>query len=92
MTTKRKKHLHKYQRVNIGSKTKPYLVYRCMKPGCTHYITPKLALNRACECNRCGKIMVLTKEALTLVKPHCAGCVERKDSDRLSALVEGLEI
>lgn len=91
MTKKKKKCLHKYQRVNIGNKTKPYLVYRCTRPGCAHYIQMTLALGMACECNRCGKIMVLTKESLTLAKPHCAGCVERKDSDRLSAL-EGLEL
>ena len=82
-------HLHRYKKVNIGSTGKEYLVYRCMKPACSHYIRMELAEGKLCECNRCGEPMIITKDTLThsnggkpMARPHCQGCVKsRKQSD-----------
>jgi len=85
MTKKMANHLHQYMRVTLG---KDYVVFRCMKPGCTHYIDIKLAPNRLCECNRCGEPMVLGKYAMSLVRPHCDNCIEKKDSADINKLGE----
>ncbi len=82
-------HLHKYQRTTLGSKK--FLIYRCMIPGCTHYVDAKLILNRICECWRCSNAMVINKYASQLAKPHCDDCIEKQRSDRINKLGEMFE-
>ena len=77
MSKRKFDHLHKYKRFNIGASGKEYLVFRCMMPGCTHYVPVEQALGRPCVCNRCNEPMILNKESVKLSKPHCANCVER---------------
>lgn len=92
-------HLHKYKKVNIARKRnkEPFLVYKCQVPTCTHYIPLNLAEGKVCECNRCGGIMVITKETLTrsnggaMSLPHCNDCIKRKNATEISALAGFLD-
>lgn len=76
-------HLHKYKRVNLtrDPAKKEYLVFRCTKPLCSHYVPVTLALGKLCECNRCGDAMVIDKVSVGLALPHCPACTKRKQSN-----------
>lgn len=93
-------HLHKYKKVNL-SETGVYLVYKCVKPACTHYIALKLAEGQLCECNRCGEPMIITKAVLThsgnkpMARPHCPDCIKRrneKDVEAIAAFIAGNKV
>lgn len=84
-------HLHKYKKTDIGSNDKEYLVFRCLKPACSHYIPVKVAEGKLCECNRCHNPMILTKKAMILTLPHCPNCTKKKkDVDDISKIAEFL--
>lgn len=73
------KHLHKYKRTNLSTdKLKPYIVFKCIEPYCTHYMKDKLVEGKLCLCNRCDKPMIMDKVAMTMAKPHCADCTKSK--------------
>ena len=87
--SKKSNHIHRYHRRKQGNRG--HQIYKCVVPGCTHYIDTKMADGRICECNRCGKPFVLDKRACKLAKPHCLECVRtneaaKKIEDRLKAL------
>lgn len=69
-------HIHRYERVNLGKKG--FTVFRCIKPDCSHYIRKELASGKSCECNRCGRVMSLDNFSMSLVRPHCVACTDRK--------------
>jgi hypothetical protein len=76
------KHIHQYKRRDIGAKGKPYLVYACNLPLCSHYLHASLLENKFSLCYRCDKPFLLNKENLKLAFPHCDTCThERKDDD-----------
>lgn len=66
--------LHRYIRVNIGRK-RDYIIFRCMNSKCSHYVPKDRAYGKECECNRCGKMMLLDARAMQLEKPHCVNCI-----------------
>lgn len=87
MSKRKYNHLHKYKKVMRGKQT----VFKCMQPGCPHFIDYNLAENALCACNRCDESMILTRVKMQLVKPHCDNCVKRKDPvkvDRINKLAE----
>lgn len=86
-----KKHIHKLKRVNIGTKDKQYLVYRCTIIHCTAYFPPKLIEGKIVLCNRCNNPMVMNKLALELARPHCQDCVERKNKTVIEDIGQYLE-
>ena len=78
-------HIHRYRKVNLARKgNDPYVVYKCVKPTCSHYVPIELAEGKLCECDRCGEPMVINKQVLVgsagkpMTKPHCSNCVQRK--------------
>jgi len=86
-------HLHKYKKVDIARKgDKEFLVYKCMKPACSHYIRMDLVEGKECECNRCGELMFITKETLVhsggkpMARPHCNNCVKRRKVPEIDAI------
>lgn len=89
-------HIHRYKKVDIGSNGKEFLVYKCMKPACSHYIPMKLAENKMCECNKCGELMIITKATLRhssgkpMAKPHCGNCIKRKRDKDVEAIADFL--
>lgn len=74
MSKKKVEHVHKYLLIKVGSYTKPerWEVYKCMLPGCNHYIPKPLALGRQCICWACGETFQIKKHRM-LRKPTC-GC------------------
>lgn len=90
-------HLHKYKKINLSKTDKEYLVYRCQKPMCSHYIPIKLAAGKMCECNRCGEPMILDKTQLTgsggypMTNPHCIECKGSKKTNELAKIAKFLE-
>lgn len=99
MASKVANHLHRYKKINLSRKKgEEYLVYKCMKPACSHYLPMNLAEGKLCECNKCGEPMIITKETLThsnggnpMAKPHCTACVKRKKNPDMEAIVAFLE-
>jgi hypothetical protein len=90
-------HLHKYRKVDLSNDPdKEYIVYKCIKPTCSHYIPIHLAEGKLCECNRCGEPMLITRKTLhgssnkPMGKPHCNNCIVRKDTKDVEALAEFL--
>lgn len=82
-SSKAPNHLHRYKRVNLtrDPEKKEYLVLKCTKPVCSHYVPLTLALGKLCECNRCGDAFVLDKVSVQLALPHCLECTKRKKTD-----------
>lgn len=89
-------HLHRYKKVNLGENGKEFLVYKCMKPACSHYVPMTLAEGKLCECNRCNEPMIITKATLRhssnkpMSKPHCVNCIQRRKSADVEAVAEFL--
>lgn len=73
------KHPHKYLRVKLNPS---YKVYKCVKPGCGHFINVKLVQGQQAECWVCGDPFTMTQKTATLKKPHCGRCVRWPDRQR----------
>jgi len=74
---------HKYMRVELKSRIKgsygePYIVFRCMIPGCSHYVARELVVGNESECWRCGDAFQMTTALTYLKKPHCVSCTKGK--------------
>ncbi len=69
---KQDSHVHKYKRDVLG---KDYEIYRCVLPGCTHYIPASMIKGKFSICWRCGEPFVIK---LKHSKPHCDDCIEKK--------------
>lgn len=90
--------LHRYKKFDIGAFGKPpYFVYKCIKPGCSHYIPIALAEGRLCECNRCGELMVIGKQVMSqssgspMTLPHCADCTKKRKVVNVDTITEFLD-
>jgi len=88
---KKYNHFHKYKRTKLGDKG--FIVYRCMVPGCSHYLRKELLVGSLCQCWRCEEPMVITSYMLRLARPHCVDCTKKKKVDKkidkLTELFEG---
>ena len=92
---------HRFKKVNIGAFNKPpYWVYKCTKPNCSYYIRCELATDQVCECNRCGKLMLIGKQVMSqnsskpMTLPHCEDCTKRRkapNAEKVDAITEFLE-
>lgn len=75
-------HTHKYKRILLGKND--YYVYRCMIPGCNHYIQMEAAVGRETICwgvapDCLGKLFITEKNIeLKTVHPICEKCKEYK--------------
>jgi hypothetical protein len=91
-------HIHRYRKLDLSrTKGKPYLVYSCIKPTCTHYLPIEQTLGKVCECNICNEPMIITKETLThshggpMARPRCTGCIKRKNAPQMDAIASFLK-
>lgn len=82
---------HQYRRVRLG-KEKDYIVYRCIKPGCPHYIPKEMLPGKTSVCWKCGKEFIVQTSNLQQAKPTC-GCLsfrqERLAGMDIDALLRG---
>lgn len=89
-------HLHKYKKFDIGTNGKKFLVYKCMKPICSHYVPISLSEGKLCECNRCGQPFIITRATLhhsggkPMAVPHCVDCTKRKKNESVESITEFL--
>jgi formylmethanofuran dehydrogenase subunit E len=81
-------HLHKYKRIKLGN---GYKVYKCINPGCSHYVSVKLVEGQICQCNRCGQPMVMDRAAMQLARPHCYSCTKSRRQETIEKIAEFLE-
>lgn len=58
---------HRYMRVKMNGKK----LWRCARPGCTHYLQHEMARGQNSICWTCGETLVLTSKIMLCVKPHC---------------------
>jgi len=71
-------HVHKYMRVKLGKK-KDFIVFKCMIPGCTHYLQRDLVVGRESICWVCGELMTLSMKTTTLKYPHHSYCTKGRE-------------
>jgi hypothetical protein len=71
MTKKHK--VHKLERRILGKK-RDYIVYACVLPGCSFYISRDLAKGTLNTCWKCGAQHALVAKDLQYKKPLCSNC------------------
>lgn len=83
-------HVHSYHRKQLGQSR----IYKCVQPGCTHFINEQLIEGRKCICSRCGNVFIIIKATIKNcpAKPHCEDCyqtnnIDKKMDDILSELI-----
>lgn len=69
-----KHEVHQYKRVNLEKS----IVYRCVIPGCSHYVRKAFIINRIAVCPYCGKNYVITPKIAQLKTLHCNDCTNSK--------------
>lgn len=67
--------VHKYKRVTTD---KDKEIYKCVLPGCPHYISPDLVLGRFSECWECKMTFIMNEKSITRLKPKCNTCITRR--------------
>lgn len=74
MTVLIKHDIHKYMKV----KGKDSTIYRCMEPGCPHWIRAIFIINRIAKCWYCGSDFIITPDLARLKRIHCKDCTNKK--------------
>lgn len=86
MPRKQLHNTHKYEKVDLG-REKPYLVYKCILPECTHYVPVHLAEGKASMCWRCGERHIVSKKTLLLKRPHCDDCtMTKREAEKIAPI------
>lgn len=93
------KHIHLYKRINLTPKwhkiknpeKEPFLVLRCQKPTCNHYVRVDLALGKLAECSRCNDPFILDKITVNHASPHCTDCIKSKKKPQIDAITDMLD-
>jgi hypothetical protein len=87
--SKRKSHIHKYKKVPFGNKGT--IVFRCMIPGCSHYLHEEMVRNQKSLCWKCNTIFVMTPDKMRRQKPRCDKCQWASGSGKKKEM-QGLSI
>ena len=69
-------HIHKYQKAKLGN----FVVFKCMLPGCPHYIRRELVIGRESICWNCNTKMILTMANTVLKRPTHEECRGRREA------------
>ena len=75
MSTKAKRHVHKYHRITLSYDTK---VWACAHPTCNHYMPKHLESmveGKASICWSCGEMFQLNPTTMKMDKPFCNDCI-----------------
>ncbi len=90
MSSKNRKHVHKYRQVEISGDK----VWACGLPECHHYMPHhmrNLIPGKASICWECGESFVLDARALALDMPVCINCIA-PTSDEVNKKLDGLDL
>lgn len=73
------KHTHRYERDTYGKNG--YIIYKCVLPGCSHYVSKELALNKEGLCSSCENKILITKTMIhnDVRYPRCEKCKLEKE-------------
>ena len=74
---------HLYERTEVGKKG--WVIYRCMLPNCSHYISEALIVGKISLCHGvCGDAVLYTQDDLNqkLKRPMCASCRELRKQQK----------
>lgn len=83
-------HIHQYKRIKIGKK-KDYVVYRCMRSGCSHYIAAAFIEGKQSVCWSCDSPFTITHKLLR-IKPLCEDCKEMRKKGQRAQPIENIDI
>lgn len=74
---------HKYKRITWKTRVskEPYIVFKCMLPGCTHYTPKDLVVGNETICWRCGKTFQMASVHTYMAKPHCVACTKGRKGE-----------
>lgn len=88
--SKKLTHVHKYKKIKWGRKKT--IIWRCMLPGCSHYIHHELVRNRKSLCYKCDAVFIMNPDKMRRTKPKCDRCqIKVEDfTVNLDALIENL--
>lgn len=85
---------HKFLRIRWKSrqeKGKPYFIFKCQIPGCTHFKPRDLVIGDESVCWRCGGTFQMTYASTYLKKPHCPSCTETKGEVDIHTVTDNLD-
>jgi len=82
---KYQEHAHRYTRIKLGKND--YIVFRCVRPGCSHYIRQELVVGKIAQCWRCEGDFVMNQKTAMLKKPHCHKCTKTPEKYKKQKLV-----
>ena len=93
-----KEHIHKYLKVILGGrrvvrrdgkrfieKCSGYEVFKCVVPGCNHFISSELILGRIGQCWKCNENLTLSPENTKLKKPTHIWCRKTREKKENAA-------
>lgn len=74
---------HKYQRIKWKTRStgEPYIIFKCMLKGCSHYVPRDLVVGNESICWKCGQPFQMNLSSTYLAKPHCPHCTEGKKGE-----------
>lgn len=77
--------VHKYKKARLGKK----IIYRCVIPGCAHYVFRELVLNKISLCWKCNEPFVMPRAASLLkTNPVCDSCSDLRKKKKPEQAVE----
>ena len=69
----RGRHVHRVRKTDLSRDKEPYLIYVCVKTGCTYRERADLLEGKEIECSQCNEKFVMDKNSMQ-VYPRCAPC------------------
>lgn len=89
MSTKAKRHTHKYHRIEIAGNP----TWACALSDCNHYMPPHMASmipGKASFCWECNDGIILDAANMVEDKPRCVSCRSGISPDSIEAIVGNL--
>jgi len=75
-------HVHRYKRAKLG-KGKDFIIYQCVLPDCTHYLSAERIVGKKNLCWVCDKPHTIYQDSNgVLARPHCRACTKTKEKKR----------
>lgn len=87
MIPKKQQHVHKYQRMPYSKRLDPekeFIIYKCIRIGCRHYLDARLILNMPTLCHNCEREIIIDQRMVSqkIVKPICMFCQDERKRER----------
>lgn len=82
-------HVHQYRKITQG-KDKKYIIFRCTKRNCSHFVPKDFFVGKEAECPNCFKTFVVGTEKWHMQRayPNCGCQTITKTRRKLAAEIE----